>query len=107
MRRAADEFALTEGAAATAQPVCNLDKLDDMVLAMLSLCMVLEASGTDQRIQAEPEFDYYALQRLYAKGYLAAPPSTVSGRPVWLTPEGARRARDLFRQTFIINGGSP
>lgn len=76
------------------------DKLDNAVLAMLSLCILDDEIGSNPGIQADPGFDYEALQRLHAKGYLAARPSISSDRPVWLTPEGARRARELFRKLF-------
>jgi hypothetical protein len=76
------------------------EKLDDAVLAMLSLGIIDDEIGSKPGIQAEPGFDYDALERLHAKGFLAAPPHTLSDRPVWLTPEGARHARELFRKMF-------
>ncbi len=75
-------------------------KLDDAVLALLSLCINDNEIGSKPGIQANPGFDYETLKRLHAKGYLASPPSILPDRPVWLTPDGARRARELFRELF-------
>jgi hypothetical protein len=76
------------------------DKLDDVVLAMLSLGIIDDEIGQKTEIQAETGYDYEALERLHTKGFLAGPPSILSDRPVWLTPKGVRRARKLFREMF-------
>lgn len=78
----------------------NPDKLDDAVLAMLSLCITDEEIGNKAGIQADPGFDWNSLERLHKQGFLATPPNILADRPIWLTPEGVRRARELFRKTF-------
>jgi hypothetical protein len=81
-------------------PPRNFDKFDDAMLAMLSDCILTGKPRRRLGIQADPKFNYQSLQRLRAKGYLAAPPSILADRPIWLTPKGARRAQKLFRQMF-------
>src|SRR6266542_1376824 len=68
----------------------DLDKLDDAVLAMLSLCIINDEIDERPGIQAEDGFDYQSLVRLHKQGYLATKPN-LPIHAIWLTPEGARR----------------
>jgi Lar family restriction alleviation protein len=77
----------------------DLDKLDDAVLAILSLCIINDEIAERPGIQAEDGFDYESLVRLHKKGYLATEPHPPI-HAIWLTPEGARRGRELFRKLF-------
>ena len=76
----------------------STERLDEAVLALLSLC-ILSALPGQPGIQADPGFDYDSLKRLHAQGYLAACPHHPI-HTIWLTPEGARRSRELFRKLF-------
>ena len=80
-------------------PTPNPDKLDDAVLAMLSVCIIDDEIGNRPGIQTQEGFNYESLIRLHKKGYLATCPHHPINA-IWLTPEGARRARELFRQMF-------
>jgi len=71
------------------------DKVDEMVLALLSLTICEEgASGA----RAWKSHDWDAMDRLHAKGYISDPKS--NAKSVVLSPEGAQRARDLFERHF-------
>ena len=76
------------------------ESIDEVVLALLSLNVVSEDTAQRPGIQAETHLNPEALERLHAKGYLACEPSTLPDRPVWLTPEGLKRSRELFQQMF-------
>lgn len=43
-------------------------------------------------------YDWAAMERLHEKGYLADPKS--KNKSVLVTPEGAKRAKELFEQMF-------
>lgn len=73
--------------------------VDDAVLAILSLNLYPRQRGK-REIQAATEVSYKSLERLHQSKMLAHPPSIVPGRDVWLTTEGARRARELFSKLF-------
>jgi len=45
--------------------------------------------------------DWDALDRLHAKGYISDPKS--KAKSVGLSPEGLKRARELFAQHFVRN----
>ncbi len=72
----------------------NKDKVDEMILALLFLTSTRDKSGT----RAWKGFDWQALERLYAKGYISDPqdksPSLV------LSETGASLSRELFHKYF-------
>ena len=84
---------------ATSREALDPDKLDDAVLAMLSVFIIDSEIGNRPGIQTVEGYDDEALVRLHRKGYLATYPHQPINA-IWLTPEGARRARELFRQMF-------
>jgi Domain of unknown function (DUF6429) len=67
------------------------DKVDEMVLALLWLTL------SDER-RAWKGFDWDALDRLHAKGYISDPRN--KAKSVVLSPEGVQRARELFQHHF-------
>ena len=67
------------------------EKVDEMVLALLWLTL-----GAENR--AWKGFDWDALDRLHAKGYIADPKN--KAKSVVLSPEGVQRARELFEHHF-------
>jgi len=71
------------------------DKVDDMVLALLCLTISEE---DDLGARTWKSHDWGALDRLHAKGYISDPKS--KAKSVVLSPEGLRRARELFDQHF-------
>jgi hypothetical protein len=72
------------------------DKVDDMVLALLSLTMHEEGSwGT----RAWKSHDWSALDRLHAKGFISDPKG--KAKSVLLSPEGLNRSRELFERYFV------
>jgi hypothetical protein len=77
----------------------NTDRLDDATLAILTLSILQNDHPGLPGIQVDPEFDLLTLARLYAKGFLATEPHAPV-HAIWLTPEGARRAHELFRKLF-------
>ena len=91
--------ASTAVTADSAVSVVDLDKVDDAVLAILSLSIIDDEIGERPGIQAEDGFAYESLVRLHKKGYLAAEPHPPI-HAIWLTPDGARRGRELFRKMF-------
>ena len=70
------------------------DKVDEMVLALLSLSMFREGSGW----RAWKGHDWDAMDRLHEKGYISDPRS--KSKSVVLTEEGAKQARELFERHF-------
>lgn len=70
------------------------DKVDEMVLALLSLTMFREGSG----FRAWKSHDWDALDRLHEKGYISDPKS--KAKSVVVTEEGAQRSRELFERRF-------
>ena len=71
------------------------DKVDEMVLALLSLSAFDE---DEWGARAWKSHDWDALDRLHAKGFIQDPKS--KAKSVVLTPEGLRRARELFERRF-------
>lgn len=71
------------------------DRIDDAVLALMTLGIHEEEGGL---ARAWKGFDWDALDRLHAKGYISDPRS--KARSVVLTPEGLSRARESFRSQF-------
>ena len=67
------------------------DKVDDMVLALLWLTLSAEN-------RAWKGFDWDALDRLHAKGYISDPKN--KAKSVILSEEGLQRSRELFERHF-------
>ncbi|MEW5870661.1 MAG: DUF6429 family protein [Chloroflexota bacterium] len=76
----------------------DTDKVDEATLALLYLVMFSDDYGTC----AWKSFDWDSMDRLYEKGYISNPKS--KARSVAVTPEGERRAAELFELFF---GASP
>lgn len=70
----------------------DTDKIDDTVLALLSLTMC----GRDRAWKGH---DWDALGRLHEKGMIYDPVG--KAKSVSLTPEGLERCERLFRETFF------
>lgn len=70
------------------------DKVDEIVLALLSLTMFREGSG----VRAWKGHDWDALDRLHEKGYISDPKS--KAKSVVVTEEGAQRSGELFARHF-------
>lgn len=71
------------------------DKVDEMVLALLSLTMFEDRSG----LRAWKGHDWDALDRLHEKGYISDPKS--KAKSVVMTKEGAKQAKELFEKHFL------
>ena len=71
------------------------DKVDEMVMALLYLT-IWEEDAWGAR--AWKSHDWDVLDRLHAKGYISDPKG--KAKSVVLSPEGLRRARELFEQHF-------
>jgi hypothetical protein len=71
------------------------DKVDEMVLALLYLTIHdIDEFGA----RAWKSFDWDAMDRLYAKGYIEDPKN--KAKSVVLSVEGLARARTLFERHF-------
>jgi Domain of unknown function (DUF6429) len=73
----------------------DYDKVDDMILALMSLTLHDEAYGT---ARAWKGFDWDALDRLYEKGWILDPKN--KAKSVVLTEAGVARTKRLFDQYF-------
>ncbi|WP_299442365.1 DUF6429 family protein [uncultured Rhodospira sp.] len=69
----------------------NLDRIDDTVLALLLL-------GLHDDDRAWKGFDWDAMDRLHEKGYITNPVG--KAKSVAFTPEGKKRAEELFETLF-------
>jgi hypothetical protein len=72
----------------------NKDKVDEMVLALLSLTMFEDRPA----MRAWKGHDWDALDRLHQKGYISDPKS--KAKSVIMTEQGAQRAQELFAKHF-------
>jgi Domain of unknown function (DUF6429) len=72
----------------------NWDKVDEVVLALLSLNFWTDGDI----IRAWKGFDWEALDRLHQKGYISDPRS--KAKSVVMTEKGERRALELFEKLF-------
>ncbi len=72
------------------------DKVDNMVLALLTLTM----HDSDGVVRAWKGYDWETMDRLWAKGYISDPKS--KAKSVQLTEEGVTRSRKLFDEYFGI-----
>jgi Domain of unknown function (DUF6429) len=70
------------------------NKVDEMVLALLTLTMTKSKSG----VRAWKGYDWDALDRLYAQGFISDPKS--KAKSVAFSEEGVRRAQELFALHF-------
>ena len=71
------------------------EKVEEAVLALLSLTITEE---DDWGARTWKSHDWDVLDRLHAKGYISDPKG--KAKSVVLSPEGLRRARELFEQHF-------
>ena len=72
-----------------------------MVLALLYLTI---SERDSEGARAWKSHDWGAMDRLHAKGYISDPKS--KAKSVVLSPEGLRRARELFEQRCMRNPGA-
>ena len=72
----------------------NEDKVDDMVLALLSLTTFEDKP----RLRAWKGQSWEVLNRLHRKGYISDP--ATKAKSVILTEDGAKRSQDLFEEYF-------
>jgi tetratricopeptide (TPR) repeat protein len=77
---------------ASARPAVDTDRIDDAVLALLLL-------GLHDGQRTWKSFDWDAMGRLHAKGYISDPIS--KAKSVVLTEEGLARAEQLFQELFV------
>lgn len=75
------------------------DKIDDAVLALLSLTMHDES---EFGCRAWKNFDWSVMDRLHQRGYLDNPKN--ANKSVRMTPDGMKRSRELFDQLFTKVG---
>ncbi len=73
----------------------DIDKIDDVVLALLTLTMHDHSEFGDRAWKGH---DWTVLNRLHEKGYIGDPKS--KSKSVVVTPVGVQRARELFDQFF-------
>jgi len=71
------------------------DKIDDAVLALLTLTFHAEKNV----VKAWKTFDWNAMSRLHAKGYIQDPVGKL--KSVVLTEKGVAHAQQLFSRLFI------
>lgn len=72
------------------------DKVDEMTLALLFLCMWDEDIGS----AAWKGFDWETMNRLHEKGYIGNPKR--KAKSVGVTPEGRKKAEELFKKHFAL-----
>ena len=72
----------------------DTDRVDDATLALMSLGI----HGDRESTRAWKGFDWGALDRLHARGYISDPQS--KARSVALSPGGIERSRVLFDRLF-------
>ena len=72
------------------------DKVDDMVLALLWLTIFKDLEG----VRAWKGYDWDALDRLHAKGYIFDPKG--KAKSVIVTEQGVKRSRELFEKYFVL-----
>jgi hypothetical protein len=72
----------------------NEEKVDDMVLALLSLTTFEDKP----RLRAWKGQSWEVLNRLHRKGYISDP--ATKAKSVILTEDGAKRSQDLFEKYF-------
>ena len=70
------------------------DKVDDMVLALLSLTMFKDHDA----MRAWKGQDWETMERLHRKGFISDPKS--KAKSVYMTEDGVKRSRELFEKHF-------
>jgi hypothetical protein len=70
------------------------DKVDEVVLALLTLTMVEDRYG----LRAWKGHDWETMNRLHEKGFISDPKT--KAKSVVMTEEGAKRAKELFAKHF-------
>lgn len=75
----------------------DTDKIDDMVLALMSLGFVEDKICT----RAWKSFNWECMNRLYEKGFIHDPVSKT--KSVIVTSEGVEKAKKLFNEIFLKN----
>jgi len=71
----------------------DTEKVDEAVLALFYL-------GLHETARAWKSFDWDAMERLHAKGYITSPVSKT--KSVVFTEEGLRESQKLFRKLFTL-----
>ena len=74
------------------------DKVDEVVLALLSLTMFGKGPG----VRAWKGQDWETMDRLHTKGYISDPKS--KAKSVVMTEEGEQRSQELFEKHFARKG---
>ena len=72
------------------------DKVDELTLALLYLVMHDE---NEYGAKAWKGFDWETMNRLHEKGFIGNPVG--KAKSVVVTPEGYKRAKDLFEKHFV------
>jgi hypothetical protein len=72
------------------------DKVDEVTLALLYLVMHDE---NEYGAKAWKGFDWDTMNRLHEKGFIGNPVG--KAKSVAVTPEGCKRAKDLFEKHFV------
>jgi hypothetical protein len=73
------------------------DKVDELTLALLYLVMHDES---EVGARAWKGFDWNTMNRLHEKGFISNPIG--KAKSVAVTPEGCRKAKDLFEKHFVM-----
>jgi len=73
------------------------DKVDEMTLALMWLVFHQDRDGA---ARAWKSFDWGTMDRLHQKGYISDPKR--KAKSVAVSPEGARKAEELFKKHFGI-----
>ena len=73
------------------------ERVDEMTLALMYLVMFDQKYGSS----AWKGFDWDTMNRLHEKGYIGNPKS--KAKSVVVTPEGQKKAEELFRKYFMSN----
>ena len=76
------------------------EKVDELTLALL--CLVMHNEDEDGA-RAWKGFDWDTMNRLYEKGFIGNPIS--KAKSVTVTPEGCKKARELFEKHFLRHAG--
>jgi hypothetical protein len=76
----------------------NLDRIDDVVLALLYLTSFTEGKGEFAYTRAWKGHDWGALRRLHEKGLIGDPVG--KAKSVALTKEGKEESKRLFEKLF-------
>jgi hypothetical protein len=77
----------------------DIDKVDEYTLALLFLVMHNEG---EYGARAWKGFDWDTMNRLHDKGFIENPVSKT--KSVIVTPEGYKRAKELFEKFFATGG---